>query len=168
MPPKVFADLDVDGSGESGSSSDEEEGSQRANARKAPANLADPAPEELAALGFDGAAPLVGTVPEPEPAANWAWGTAAARDASGGAATAAAPPEDRKATLAAASAIDAVALEAARARAEALSRRDGADGKKALNFKQREKRKRDAGMQGGGHKSVVEEEKRVAREMGAM
>ena len=164
MPPKAFADLGVDSGGES--SSDEEEGSPKAgHAPTQPAPLSDPAPEDLAALGFDGAARLADTVPEPGPTANWAWGTAASRDAAGAAAKVAAA-SDRDATLAAAAAVDAVALEAARARAESLSRRDGGD-KKGLSFKQREKRKRDAGMQ-GGHKSTVEEEKRVAREMGAL
>jgi hypothetical protein len=178
MPPKAFADLGVDDGSGSGSSSDEEGGSGKGDApparqpaggacrppgRPGPPVLADPAPEELEALGFDGAAPLSGTVPEPEPGSNcWAWGTAAARD--GG--PAAGAPDDRAATVAAAAAMDAVALETAAARAAALAGKD--DKKASLNFKQREKRKRDAGQQAGGHKNYVEEEKRVAREMGAL
>lgn len=189
MPPKFASNLgsgsdSESGGGTSSSSSGGSEGGRagrgggrrdgaKPNARPA---CAEPTPDELAALGFDGGRPLAGAVPEPtDPGATaWEWGTTRrAGDA--------APPDDadRAATVAAAAAIDDVALvaaaEAARRRAEALGAGSrggggggvGPDGKPLLSHKQREKRKRDAGMQGGGHKNYVEEEKRVAREMGA-
>jgi len=169
LPPKFASKLGSESSesSEGGSSASGEEA-----AAAAPTTLAnaDPAPEELAALGFDGARPLAGAIPEPEPGATWEWGTSRRGED-------AAQPDaaDRVATQAAAASVEALALaaqaEAARRRAEALGSGRGGGGAaalgpdgKPLSYRQREKRKRDAGMQ-NGHKNYVEEEKRVAREM---
>jgi hypothetical protein len=174
MPPKgAFADLGVDGGSDSEpSSSGSEGGSPRPAAKKAGAARAtaldDPAPEALAALGYGGpAAPLAATVPEPpavEPV-SWAWGTA--RDPAGGGGAADAdddPAADRAHTAAAAAAMAGVAeaaVAARRAAADAHAEQRGRG--EPLTFAQREKRKRAAR---GAHKNYVEEEKRVARQIG--
>ncbi|KAK9822371.1 hypothetical protein WJX81_003134 [Elliptochloris bilobata] len=156
---------------EESSSSEAEDDVPLPKAKKKKA-LAEPAPEELEHLGYR-SGPSILFVPEPkaEPgSSNWEWGQG---DADKAAEVEEESRAERERTReAAGSGLEDAARLMRKAQQQALELKEQAREEqrklaheRRLTFKQKEKRKRDLGMQGGG-RNYIEEEKRVARNFG--